>query len=245
MKKICIIGLGNMGTAMMEALKKTDEFEVFGFDRNENGQDLLAKAEVVILAIKPQDFEEAAGGLNFSGKLVISIMAGISIAKIKEKIKCEKVIRVMPNLPLKVGQSLSGWFCDAAIGQNEKEVVKNILKSFGEEIEVDEENKINAITALSGSGPAYFFYLCELMQKAAEKYGFSREEAEKIALNTFFGSAKLLENEKISAEEMRWKITSKGGTTHAAISYLEGNDFEKIFIEAIEKAFIRAKELNG
>lgn len=245
MKKICIIGLGNMGNAMLKILKTNPEFEVFGFDKDSDVKELIEKSDIIIFAIKPQDFEEAAENLDIHDKLIISIMAGISVEKIKEKLNCKKVARVMPNLPLKVGKSLSGWFCDSAIEQNEKEIIKNVLQSFGEEIEVDQEDKMNSITALSGSGPAYFFYLCELIKKSAEKYGFSKEEAEKIALNTFFGSASLLENEKVSAEEMRGKITSKGGTTNAAISHLEENGFEQIFAEAIEKAFFRAKELNN
>jgi pyrroline-5-carboxylate reductase len=164
--------------------------------------------------------------------------------RIQKNLNLEKVVRVMPNLALQVGAALSGWFASSAVSDEEKDFVKDLLKSFGDEIEVDDENKIDAITALSGSGPAYFYYLAEIIKKAAIKYGFSESQATTIASATFKGSAKLLDKGE-SAADLKQRVTSKGGTTEAALNYMAENDLEDIFLKAIEKARKRAEELKN
>ncbi len=247
MKKICIIGLGNMGRAMLSLLNDRGEFDAKGCDKNDDINNTTKEADIVIIAVKPQSFREVCDVINIDlkNKLIISIMAGVSVEKIKNELEVDKVVRVMPNLPLKVGRGFSGWYCNSDVSDDEKELVRGILQTFGEEIEVDTEEKIDQITALSGSGPAYFYFLAELIEKAAVDYGFSQEEAKKIAKNTYVGSAELFAKENISPEELRAKITSKGGTTQAALEYLQNNGFDKIFSGGIDAAKKRAKELNN
>jgi len=224
-----------MGGAMMEALKSKG-FDVVGVERGE----ALLESDCYVLAMKPQDFVE----LDVSGKLVISIITGISIQKIKDTLKVSKVVRAMPNLPLKVGKALTGWVASEEVNGEEKRFAKEIFKSFGEEIELDSEEKINAITALSGSGPAYFYFLAEAVEKAALACGFSKLEATKIAITTLVGSGALLDKNEFCLSDLRKKITSKGGTTEAAIKYMEDNGMEKIVKGAICAAKKRAEELN-
>lgn len=247
MKIICVIGLGNMGKAIFDSLTLNKEFSVIGCDRGDEINSKIEKSDLFVIAVKPQDFETLSKEItaDLSHKLAISIMAGVGIKRIQDTLKIVKIVRVMPNLPLKVGEALSGWFCSKDVTKDEKEIVKKILCSLGEEIEVSEEEKIDAITALSGSGPAYFFYLTELIAQAAVDFGFSEEEAEKIAKNTFFGSAAVAEKSSDTIKTLREKVTSKGGTTEAALKYLNENKFDKTFKEAIRVAYNRAKKLNS
>lgn len=242
MKKICVIGLGNMGRPIFDALE--GYCEVVGCDKDDDLEEGLKDCDAFVLAVKPQIFGEVAEAINvdLSGKLAISIMAGVSIERIKEALKMESVVRVMPNLPLKVRKAMCGWICSDAVNEEQKAAVAEILQLFGEEIEVDDEAKIDEITALSGSGPAYFYFLTELLEEAAKKYGFSDEEAAKIANSTFVGAASLIGEE--DAKTLRERVTSKGGTTEAAINHLRSTDFGAAFHEAIEKARQRAEELN-
>lgn len=232
---------------MLELLNNRGAFEVTGCDKNDDLNNAAKESDIVIIAVKPQSFQGVCDSINvdLKDKLVMSIMAGISVGKIKNGLEVDKVVRVMPNLPLKVGRAFSGWYCDSSVSDDEKELVRGILQTFGEEIEVDNEEKIDQITALCGSGPAYFYFLTELIEKAAANYGFSQEEAKKIAKNTYIGSAELFAKENISPEEIRAKITSKGGTTQAALEYLQNNKFDKIFLDGIDASRSRAKELNN
>jgi pyrroline-5-carboxylate reductase len=243
--KICVVGLGNMGKSIFDLLKKS-EFKISGFDRSDVADRYLKNCDVFILAVKPQDFGTFCGSVkaDLSKKMAISIMTGVSINKISKELKISKVVRVMPNLPLKVGKALSGWKASKSVSSKERLFVKKLLSIFGEQIEVNDEEKLNMITALSGSGPAYFYHLAEILESKALDFGFSKRDAEKIAKNTLIGSAKLLESVNLSAKELREKVTSKGGTTEAALKSLDKNYFSKIFKEALGAANKRAKELN-
>ncbi|MFA5948205.1 MAG: pyrroline-5-carboxylate reductase [Candidatus Gracilibacteria bacterium] len=247
MKNIAIIGLGNMGKSIYERLCVYSEFKVVGCEKGDDINNLIEKCDIFVIAIKPQDFAEMAKEIktDLKNKIVISIMAGVSIKKIKDTLKIKKIVRVMPNLPLKAGMALSGWIASKDVSFTEKNIIREILKSFGKEIEVSNEEKINAITAISGSGPAYFYYLVEVLQSVAKKYGFNEKEAQKLAEVCFIGSSNLLMQENISAKELRQKVTSKGGTTEAAITSMSKNKFEKIILDAVDCAVSRAKELNN
>lgn len=247
MKKLCIIGLGNMGQAINDALCSKKLFEIVGCDRNDDVNEKVKDCELILIAVKPQGFDELASqiSIDLSGKLIISIMAGVSVKKINEKLKSSHIVRVMPNLPLKVGASFSGWYANENVTDEDKEDVKNILQSFGTEIEVDDEDKIDAITALSGSGPAYYYFLNRTLSTQAMEMGFSEEEAKKIVKGTFFGASKLLKESGEDSGKLIQKITSKGGTTEAALKHMEEKGADKIIQEAVEKAYKRAKELNN
>lgn len=235
MTKICIIGMGNMGAAMKEALD--GKFDVSGCDKADNLVECVEDAGIIILAVKPQDFATLAGKIEIGSRLVISIMAGVSLDRISSELGCERVVRVMPNLPLKVGEAVSGWISRGVVDKNE---IREILGSFGEEIEVPDESKIDAITALSGSGPAYYYWMNRALRVKALEMGFSDEDARKIAKGSFLGAAELLKCGDTCSGKLIDMIASKGGTTEAALEKLE----DRMIGDAVDAAYKRAKELN-
>ncbi len=236
MKKIAIIGAGKMGTALFDALKSGFNVELWG--RNQH-----SAADTVIFCIKPQDFASCVEGLsqNISEKLVISIMAGVSLKTLMEKTGARQVVRSMPNLPALMGKGFTAWIATPEV--RTKELVKSIFLAVGEEMEVREESQLDAITALSGSGPGYFFYFCELLEEKAKEWGFTQEEAKKIVESTLAGSAKLLEEGGKTTSEWKEAVCSRGGTTYAAIEYLEKNGFAQLVKGALEAAKKRSQEL--
>lgn len=243
--KTCVIGLGNMGSAVLSILAAN--FEVDGCRHTDDVNEKLEDCEAFIIAVKPQGFDELVDSVkvDLSNKLAISIMAGVTLEKLVSKLGTEKVVRTIPNLALKVGRSLTPWIAAQALDSEEMNFVRDVLQAFGEELELKVEEDINTIGAISGCGPAYFAFLTEQCEKAAMKYGFTPEQSRKIAETTFLGSAELLKQEGWSAEELRARITSKGGSTNAAITHLEARQFDQIFLEGIEAAVKRTRELNG
>lgn len=229
-----------MGSAMLKALRPKFP-KTKAYDKGTNLQKVTSAADVIIFAVKPQDFTKL--DLELSNKLVISIMAGISIKKIAAQIKSTRVVRTMPNLPLQIQEGLTGWIASKNIKARDKRVTKKILKSFGQEIELKKESEIEKITPLSGSGPAYFFYICKLIQKEAQARGFSKADAKKIAEQTFIGAAKVFEKDKKSADEWITAVASKKGVTEQVIKHFDKEKFPKTFKQAITKGIKRSKEL--
>jgi len=259
MKGILLVGFGNMGSAIYKGLKasvpetmlyvaeKHLESSALVLNKTKDVNEFLEKVDTIIVAVKPQSFDELCASFSerVKDKLIISVMAGVSVKTIQEKLKVKKVIRTMPNLNIKVSRGLFGWIASSFVSDMEKELFKEMVCGFGEVVEVSKEEKIDLITALSGSGPAYFFYLTEILQEKALEFGFSKEEARKIAKSTFVGSALLLDSDTKEAKEWREAVTSKGGTTEAALNHLAKEGFNKIFKDAISQASNRAKELNN
>lgn len=235
-----------MGESIFHRLNREKTLKVYGCEKTDDINKKLTICDTFIIAIKPQDFENLCKSIkiDLSKKLAISIMAGISTDKIKKGLKIKQTVRVMPNLALKTGKSLSGWFASKDVSNDNKKFIKGLLQLFGEEVEVNKEDKINMITSLSGSGPAYFYRLVEIIENKAKKMGFSDGESRKIASSTFIGAASILEKTDISVTELRKKVTSKKGTTDAAIKSMKKNGLERIVNKAIDKAYNRAKELN-
>ena len=221
-----------MGTALAAKLKKKFTVQICGRDSK------MKPCDIVILAVKPQDFDDLK--LNLKNELLISIMAGVSLKKLAAT-GAKKIVRSMPNLPLRVGAGFTGW-----ISKNvkEKKLVKEIFSMFGGEIELKNEDAINAITALSGSGPAYFFYICQLLAEQACDFGFSKKDAEKIAANTLLGAAELVRNKTESFSDLRSAVTSKKGTTEAALHVLAKRRVATHFREALRAAATRSHELS-
>jgi|WetSurMetagenome_2_1015567.scaffolds.fasta_scaffold199357_2 pyrroline-5-carboxylate reductase len=258
--KIALIGFGNMGSAIYKGLLKIyPAKDILICDNNadrinniprENlftdADKALTKADVVILAVKPQQFKELADGLkvDLSQKLMISIMAGVSIVKIQKLTGTKRVIRSMPNLAASVGESLTGWVASKSAKPVDRKTAALIFTSFGAQVELKNEKMINALTALSGSGPAYFFYLCEIVQKKAERLGFSPAQAKLVAEKTMTGSAKLIALDLKDASDWRKSVTSKGGTTEKAMEYMKKHGMARVVSKAIDKANKRAEELN-
>ncbi len=225
-----------MGTAIHKALNGK-------FDVSLCGRGEACAGEVVIFCVKPQDFAACVEGLgeDLNERLVISIMAGVSLKTLIEKTGAAQVVRSMPNLPVQVAKGFTAWVCTSAV--LEKEFVKSIFAAFGEEMELREEVQLDAVTALSGSGPGYFFYFCEVLEAKAREWGFGEEEARKIVRATFAGSAELLESGEKSAAEWKLAVKSKGGTTEAALNVLEGGGFDALVKDALEAAKKRSQEL--
>lgn len=231
---------------MLDILRAKNLYEVVGCDLGDDPNVLAKDVDVVILAVKPQSFKELSESIkiDLSGKLIISIIAGISIQKIKELLKVKKVVRTLPNLALKVGQSLTIWKTDG-VSEEEKLLVREILNAFGVEIEVDEENKIEVMGAVSGCGPAYFAFLGEKMAEFCVKNGFTAEQSALIARQTLIGTGEVVKDSGWLLTELRERVSSKGGITEKAIKTLEENDFGGVFHKGVEAAVARTKELNS
>lgn len=246
MKTICIVGMGNMGKAMSDILSKNGEFEVIGCEKEDDVNNKLDQAGVVILAVKPQMFGDLAESIkiDLSGKLIISIIAGIGIEKMKELLKTKKIVRTLPNLALKVGQSLTVWKAGEDISDGEKAIVKEILVSFGKEMEVDTEEKISSIGVVSGCGPGFFAYFGEKMAGFLVAQGISVEEAETIARQTLIGTGEVVKENNWNLTDMRQKVSSKGGLTEAGVNVMEENKVGEVFAKVGEAAMKREKELN-
>lgn len=249
---IAIIGAGNMGQAIANGLlsKKiiTQSQLILTDSKTRGNKEAIKKADIIILAIKPQIaatvLEEIKDEVR--NQLIISIMAGIALSTIQQTLgKKVAVVRVMPNLAAKVGQSMSVWVSSKEVTERYKKYVKIMLGAIGVQLELQEEQQINMATAISGSGPAYFFYLTELIEKAAYKIGFSHKEARLLAIQTLLGSADLLRTSTYSVGELRNAVTSKGGTTEAALAIFDKQKLDKRFILGIRAAYNKSKELNS
>ncbi|MBN2096190.1 pyrroline-5-carboxylate reductase [Candidatus Peregrinibacteria bacterium] len=258
--RIGIIGAGNMGSTFYRGLSKNFPKEaLFICDRNEQKfiglkaihfttvpKELAVKTGIVILAVKPQAFDELMKemGDSLKDKLVVSIMAGISIKKIREKTGSDRIVRSMPSLPTQVGSGIIGWIATDPVTDEEKEMIQTIFSTMGYATELADEKMVDAITVIGACGPAYFYYLAELLTEKARKFGFSEKEARKISEVAFSGSAKLLENNDKTAKEWKEACTSKGGVTEAMLNYFDNHDFAIIFNDALDTGLKRCSELN-
>jgi pyrroline-5-carboxylate reductase len=265
--RITFIGGGNMGEAILAALlrKKVvtpDEITVSDVNPNRlddinekhgvkvtgNNSAAIADAEVVIIAVKPQILASVLAELNGKLKttqLILSIVAGASIATIRKGLGHRKVIRTMPNTPAQISEGMTVWTATPEVTKTQKGTARAILKVMGQEIEVDDEKYLNMATAVSGSGPAYVFYFVESLIEAAVKLGFSREDAEKLVQQTVVGSVHLMQKSDKKPAELRKAVTSPGGTTFAAITQFEKDGFQGLVFKAIEAAHKRAIELGS
>jgi len=226
---------------------------------NDNSK-LFDECQIVILAVKPQIMDEVLGKIieneNYKileRKIVISIAAGITIEKIEnflfkslteKDIKNLPIVRVMPNTPALVQCGMSGLSFNKNVVEEDAKIARSIFQSMGQVLEFPEKS-LDAVTAISGSGPAYVFYFIEAMIEAAKNLGFSKKEAEILTIETFNGSIKLLKQMNDSPEELRRKVTSPGGTTEAAIKVMEKESLKDIINSGIKAAENRAKELRN
>lgn len=210
--------------------------------------DMDADVGLIVLAVKPQDcdslFPTLKSQLN-SSQLVLSIMAGMSIAKIQEELDIKKVIRSMPNLPSQIGLGMTGFTASDTVSRAELTEVQNLLGTAGKTIYFEDESMLDAVTAISGSGPAYVFYIMDAIMKSAIEMGFTEAQAELLVWQTFMGSVNLQNQFKFSCDEWIAKVKSRGGTTEAALNLFEGKDLKKIINDGLFAALERAKELGS
>ncbi len=211
---------------------------------------LVQKADVVVLSVKPQNMQDVLDEIKDAVKkdtLIISIAAGVTTAKIAGVLGDVSIIRVMPNTPALVGEGASALYSSNASKEAMVQAQK-IFSAVGKAVVVESEELIDAVTAVSGSGPAYFFLLMEEMIKAGEKLGLSCDVAKKLVLQTAKGAALLAESADVQGEtpaELRNKVTSPGGTTEAAIKVFDKKQFGKLVTDALTAAADRSRELSG
>lgn len=259
MRTIGVIGAGVMGEALINALIKS------GIDgagiaihekRPERNHELIEKygvvaadletvasKDVVLLVVKPQDMNEICAHTEFGAhSLLISFAAGKSTSLIQELTHRSRVIRVMPNTPTLVGEGMAAFSSTSAVQEGDKKFVRDFLSASGRVIEVSEGLQ-DAVTATSGSGPAYFFAFVEAMVEGAQELGLSDQDATTMVLQTLIGSASLLEHSGKSATELREQVTSPQGTTAAALNSFENAGLKQIVKDAMKAAHKRSQEL--
>lgn len=258
-KKIAVVGGGIMGTVFSRALAKTNSAkQIIVCEKNiarhkelqkissrifatSNSED-CADADVIFLAVKPQDF----GSIKFNLKkdaLVCSIMAGVSISGVRSQFNTNKIIRMMPNMAARVNESFTAWTATTKVNAREKKWVKNFLIKIGDQLYVKNEQLIDKATAVTGSGPAYLFNTLSVFILAAEKLGFRPEEARRMVRQVLRG-ASALATEDVDFAELTRQVTSKGGTTAAALKIFATSDFKKTWTKAIIAAYKRAQKLS-
>jgi pyrroline-5-carboxylate reductase len=266
---ITFIGGGNMGRALISGLLAN------GFNANQisvveanptTAQNLqndfkvqiisaldsitfdFAKNNVVVMAIKPQDFNIAAKGLAAKLKhasspspLVLSIAAGIRLGDMSRWLDQKRCVRAMPNTPALIGKGITGLFANADINTDDRALAETICNAVGQSVWVTDEKLMDAVTAVSGSGPAYVFAFLEAMQSAGEKLGLDTNTARKLAYATLEGATQLAQNSSEAASVLRERVTSKGGTTAAALEVLNQDGWHAILEKAIAAADQRGK----
>lgn len=205
----------------------------------------LSQSDLVIWAVKPQVFKEAAAPVSqFTHKaLHLSVAAGIRSDSIARWLHTERIVRSMPNTPALVGQGITGLFARAGVSAQDKQLIEQVLKSTGEWLWVKQESDLDVVTALSGSGPAYVFYFLEAMTEAGVQMGLTAEQSYHLAQATFGGATHLSRQSSESPEVLRQRVTSKGGTTYAALTSMAEAKVKEAFIQAMLAAQRRASEL--
>lgn len=266
--RIAFIGGGNMAGALISGLvnKLATPTQIHVIDLNpENLQNLvnrygvstslsivcdadspLQNADVIVLAVKPQQLRAVAESLLpcIQSQIVLSVAAGIRAADLSRWLGgYAKIVRAMPNTPAMIGLGMSGLFALAAVSAEERSLAQNIMQAVGDTLWVDQESMIDAVTAVSGSGPAYVFYFIEALQEAAQQLGFDAAQARQLAMTTFHGAAQLAKQSDEAVSVLRERVTSKGGTTYAALCSMEASAVKSAIQQAVQAAAQRGKEL--
>lgn len=206
-----------------------------------------SQADVVVFAVKPQMMRQVASELRTTLQarkpLLISIAAGIRASDIQRWIGGGTVVRCMPNRPALEGCGVTGLFASADVSAEQRRLAEKILSAVGKTLWLDRESDLDAVTAVSGSGPAYFFFLIEILEEAGVALGLKPDVSRTLAVETAYGAGVMAHNATVSPAALREQVTSKGGTTQAALQHLEAQDVRRIFKEAVIAAGRRAAEL--
>lgn len=258
------IGGGNMAGSLIGGLIsggcRPDQFRVadpdpqqrerlrgqFGVQVTEHNRTAVSGADVVVLAVKPQAAAEALKGLGSSAPdaLYVSVIAGIRESQLKQWLTTEvAMIRAMPNTPALLRCGVSGLHAEGTISAEQREIAENVMRSSGTVVWVDEEALLDPVTAVSGSGPAYFFLLMEAMTRAGVQLGLAPEAARLLTQETALGAARMALESDIDVTELRQRVTSPGGTTAAALEVLQARDVPEAIEEAVHAACQRARQL--
>ena len=260
--RIAFIGGGNMASAIIGGLIRqglpaaqvmvVEPFEAarallnsqHGVQTHPAPGPFLADADLIVWAVKPQSFREAAAPVApLAGRaLQLSVMAGIRAADIAAASGSARIVRCMPNTPALVGRGMTGLF-DAAGAAADRQLAETVIRTTGDVLWVEREEQLDAVTALSGSGPAYVFYFLEAMQQAGTELGLTASQARRLAVGTFAGGTQLAADSPEPLATLRERVTSKGGTTYAALTAMEQAGVKAAFVQAMHAACGRAKEL--
>lgn len=258
--KIAIIGCGNMGMAFANSFIQynlVSKEELILIEKNKERGDILqeqkagivvdtisekvAVADLIILSVKPQDYPSVSAELaRFiqPSQIILSIMAGIPIANIQASLSHNLVVRAMPNTPALLGMGMTAFAAASAVGMSDIRKVENLINSTGRAVFLEEEGLLDAVTGLSGSGPAYFFYLIKAMIDAGVQMGFEPAMASLLVKQTMLGSYHLMQTSDKTLDELIQAVASKGGTTEAALKTFQ----ENLVAEGLQKGIIAAKD---
>jgi len=262
-KRIAFIGGGNMASAIIgglirqgmapsyiEVVEPWSEARArlhtsWGITAQAQPGAFLAQADLVIWAVKPQTFKEAAqlAHAHTPGALHLSVAAGIRSHSIAQWLGTDRVVRTMPNTPALIGKGITAMYARPGVSSADKEWVNQVIGTTGEVLWLSAEAQLDAVTALSGSGPAYMFYFMEAMTSAGVRMGLPAAQAYQLAVATFIGAGELARASTESPETLRERVTSKGGTTYAAISSMQESGVKDLFVSAMLAAQRRAAEL--
>jgi pyrroline-5-carboxylate reductase len=264
--KITIIGGGNMGSTYARAflqnnvVKKEDLFIVeknnekttelqkeLGFKMEQEIGASISQSNTIIIAVKPQDFRILAEELKkhlHPSQMIISIMAGVTIEKISQLLHHKNVVRAMPNTPAQLGFGITAFTVSEGSNFEDISTVDNLLETTGKAIFMKDEKMLDAVTALSGSGPAYFYYFVKHMIEAGKQMGVDESVASQLIKQTMLGSFQIINTSKLSLDEMIKMVASKGGTTEAALNTFDQMEVGNNIIKALSAAEKRAKELS-
>ncbi|MCJ0972020.1 pyrroline-5-carboxylate reductase [Pseudomonas sp. PS1] len=265
--RIAFIGGGNMAASLIgglraqgvpaEAIRASDpgtqkrqaltaEYGIATFSDN---AEAVAEADMVVLAVKPQVMQDVCRDLATSlqpGQLIVSIAAGITCASLQAWLGEQPpraIVRCMPNTPSLLRQGVSGLFANAQVSDTQRQQAEQLLSAVGLALWLEEERLIDAVTAVSGSGPAYYFLLMEAMTAAGERLGLPRDTAAQLTMHTALGAARMACESDVNAAELRRRVTSPNGTTEAAIKAFQAGGFESLVDQALNAAARRSAEL--
>lgn len=253
-----IIGCGNMGSAIARAAKQA-MFGVGAYDLHpekvaDAGAELrtldrVTMADLVVIAVKPQDFPGLAREMKKveigTESIIVSIMAGVPLARLRELLGTDRVVRSMPNLAAAVSESMTVWFSDSSLTKEEKEEVRALFTAMGGELEVQSEEMIDAAGIIAGCSPGWFYNLLALLSEEAERLGFSSDQASLLVRQMFVGAAELARDGSRSFLELRDAVASRGGITEAGLKAFEGSDFQGLIRKVVDTAVKKSKELVG
>ena len=264
-RKITFLGCGNMGTSLISGLVANGHpaSSLCGVDPDENQRRRLADrhdiritatiaegvpgADVIVLAVKPQTvpaaLAEVKQALQTERPLVLSIAAGIRIATISRALGGCPVVRAMPNTPALLGAGATGLYAAADVSADQRRLAMHIMQAAGVAVWLDDESQLDTVTAVSGSGPAYFFLIAELLEKIAAEMGLSREQAHLLSVETALGAARMLKETGEDAATLRQRVTSPGGTTEKALQVFREGGLEPLLRRALTACRDRSVEL--
>lgn len=262
--KIAFIGGGNMATALIGGLagKLTAGANIhvvdinagalqklqtqFGVTTAQEIDAAIGQSDVVVLAVKPQQMKDVVAKLrpHLSKQLILSIAAGIRAVDLSRWLNgYDAIVRTMPNTPALIGQGITGLVATAGVSAPQRAAADAIMRAVGATVWLDDESLIDPVTAVSGSGPAYVFYFIEAMQQAAQEMGLTAEQGTQLAIATFVGASQLAAQSPDPVAVLRERVTSKGGTTHAALTSMECGGVKDAIVIAMKAAAARGKQL--